>query len=279
MFFEDCQIPGTFFCCFTPQKEFWRMTSGLYTFVWEYIWETIPNPRGTYLFSPICLDSLVNSMDSKLDWSHFSLNFLPRQIWKATTQLLFVVRNACCFFPMWRKSKCVDLFHGDLCMGPHTFQGKGGSFVRTKIPDVWSKASEISAETSTTWLQSGVIHHEYLFVQLAEPHFREVLAVFYENLLSCEICAFTTKNQKQTLAGMAWNLTLLKGVGFGICWYLQLSSWCVLFSVNVLSCAKIQVNLSFDLDVFIGWLFLKEIPSPFPNRNNSCFQGQLGVPL
>ena len=182
-----------------------------------------------YLFSPICLDSLVNSMDSKLDWSHFSLNFLPRQIWKATTQLLFVVRNACCFFPMWRKSKCVDLFHGDLCMGPHTFQGKGGSFVRTKIPDVWSKASEISAETSTTWLQSGVIHHEYLFVQLAEPHFREVLAVFYENLLSCEICAFTTKNQKQTLAGMAWNLTLLKGVGFGICWYLQLSSWCVLF--------------------------------------------------
>lgn len=109
--------------------------------------------RDIYLFSPICLDLLVNSMDSKLDWSHFSLNFLPRQIWKNTTQLLFVVRNACCFFPVWRKSKCVDLFHGDLCMGPHThthtFQGNWGSFVRHKDPDVWSKASEISAETST----------------------------------------------------------------------------------------------------------------------------------
>lgn len=126
MFFEDCQIPGWVFLLLHPPKRIleddeWTIHICLRIYMGNYT----KSSWDIYLFSPICLDSLVNSMDSKLDWSHFSLNFLPRQIWKTTTQLLFVVRNACCFFPMWRKSKCVDLFHGDLCMGPHThFKGK-----------------------------------------------------------------------------------------------------------------------------------------------------------
>lgn len=206
--------------------------------------------RDIYLFSPICLDSLVNSMDSKLDWSHFSLNFLPRQIWKNTTQLLFVVRNACCFFPVWRKSKCVDLFHGDLCMGPHThthFKGIEVALFDTKILTSEVKPPKSRPKRPPTWLQDGVIHHEYLFVQLTEPHFREFTCCFFCKLTAPEssklwnLCPFTTKNQKQTYTytGRAWNLTLLEDVGFGICWYTS-SSYPGLsfFFVKLLNCAK-----------------------------------------
>ncbi len=52
----------------------------------------------------------------------------------------------------------------------HTFQGNMANYFVRKKNLLSSKASEISAETSTTWLETGVILHEYLFIQLAEPY-------------------------------------------------------------------------------------------------------------